>query len=398
MRRLSLVTLLALLTGCQTLHQRACKPSATPCKWAGIYPTVLTPFCCDGGVDIESLERQLRHELQGGVHGLLVLGTIGEGEYVDDAERAQVIATAVKVAAGCVPVVVGIHTCDLDLAKSQLLQAKELGASAVLVKYAGNPKASPAQVLTFMSVLSGMHVLPIFYYHYPSQTKLRLSPQDVGDILLLPGVVGIKESTLDLREVQCHIRLACGQGKVFLSGTALNLTQFMKLGGHGAMCPEAVLLPGPVVQAYDAAGAGNWHGARAIQRELFEMLPILRGRSTSVHMTRTVFMAAQDHKVPLPMGGDHPQARLKFALDLFGIATPTEVKPPLPQLSSEDIDTVRKAVTRLQTIDWVDIASQAPPVPLEVPADEGGFLLQTGGILLAPNAGRDLVGWHGDGR
>src|SRR5437762_4306846 len=98
--------------------------AAEPCPrpWAGVYPTVVTPFCgpC-GGVDTLSLERQLKRELHCGVHGLLVLGTFGEGQYVTMEERAQVIGTAVRVAYG-VPVVAGIHTCDLDTARGQLLQ------------------------------------------------------------------------------------------------------------------------------------------------------------------------------------------------------------------------------------------------------------------------------------
>src|SRR5262249_34159828 len=124
MRRLPfLLPLFALTMGCHSLHHRTCKPCAFPCQWAGIYPTVVAPFDCDG-IATESREQQIRHEIQGGVHGLLVLGTIGEGEYVNDAERTQVITTAVKAAAGCVPVVVGIHTCNTDVARAQLLQAK----------------------------------------------------------------------------------------------------------------------------------------------------------------------------------------------------------------------------------------------------------------------------------
>ncbi len=68
--------------------------SCTP--WAGIYPTVVMPFCHDGRIDAASLERQIRFQVHGGVRGVLVLGTIGEGEYATLEERAQVIATAVR--------------------------------------------------------------------------------------------------------------------------------------------------------------------------------------------------------------------------------------------------------------------------------------------------------------
>src|SRR4029077_19622469 len=97
-------------------------------------------------------------------------------------------------------------------------------------------------------------------------------------VLSLPNVVGAKESTLDLKEVQAHINGVAGQGKVFLSGTALNLTQFRGIGGHGAMCPEAALLPLDAVAAYENAyEVGDRKSARRQQRDLFVLAPLLKG-------------------------------------------------------------------------------------------------------------------------
>jgi 4-hydroxy-tetrahydrodipicolinate synthase len=360
---------------------------------------VLTPFC-DGGVDVLSLERQLRHELRGGVHGLLVLGTIGEGAYTSMEERQQVITTAVRAAGPARPVIVGIHTCDLAVARAQLLQAKDLGAAAGLVKFAGQPHASAPAVLGFFAALSELHALPVFYYHYPSQTGLKLTARNIADILSLPGVVGIKESTLNLRDVQDHIALMHNQGKTFLSGTALNLTQFMALGGHGALCPEAVLLPAPTVQAYSAYIHGHCEEARALQEQLFAMTPILRDRSAPPAVTRAVFMSAEDHKVPLPMGHDQPQARLKAALCCLGIPTPTAVKSPLPSLTVREEWRVQSTVRDLQQIDWYEVIMRAPAAPLQADSlsNRGGMLLRTGALQLGPDVGKDLLRAQGDGK
>jgi dihydrodipicolinate synthase/N-acetylneuraminate lyase len=349
-------------------------------------------------VDVASLEAQIRYELHGGVHGLLVLGTIGEGQYVSDCERAEVIVTAVRVACG-VPVVVGIHTCNLEVARQQMSQAKELGAAAVLVKYVGKPKATPGEVLSFYLTLSDCRLLPILYYHYPSQTGLKLSAQDIGHILALNGIIGIKESTLNLREVQAHIQLMHGQGKVFLSGTALNLTQFLGLGGSGAMCPEAVLLPGPTVEAYTAWTQADCDVARAIQSELFEMSPILRDRPTPAGVTRIMLMSAEDHKMPAPMGHDQPQARLKEALNCMVTPTPTLVKCPLPQLTGHELKRVQSTVHKLQDIDWAACTMPVPPVPLHTcpSSEDQGMLLRTGAFQLGSGVGKDLLRSQGDG-
>jgi 4-hydroxy-tetrahydrodipicolinate synthase len=374
--------------------------SETACLWAGIYPTVLTPFCPGGGVDVLSLERQLHYELRDSVHGLLVLGTLGEGEYATTEERAQVIATAVRMAGPRVPVVVGIHTCNIEVAQAQMVQARELGAAAVLVKYLGNPKADAGTVLGFYATLNDLHLLPIFYYHYPSQTHLKLTPEDIARILWLPGVVGIKESTLDLREVEAHLCLTRGHGKVFLSGTALDLTQFLAIGGHGAMCPEAVLLPGPTVNAYMAWMQGHHEQARSIQEDLFCLTPILRSGPTPPAVARLMLMAAADHDLPVPMGHDQPQAKLKAALNCLGVPTPVGVKCPLPPLTPHDEERVKKAVCRLKAIDWTVAALKVPPVPYrQCPTeDEGGSLLKTGAFILGPGVGNDLLRSQGDGQ
>lgn len=394
-RRWVLASFLVVLT---TLRAPAADCAIPPCPWAGIYPTVVTPFCCTGGIDVPALEQEIQFQLRGGVHGLLLLGTIGEGQYVDPVERGTVIKTAARVVKGSVPIVSGIHTSDLAEAQAQLLQAKEMGASAVLVKYIGRPGAPPEEVLGFFSSLAELQVLPIFYYHYPSDTGLKLSPSDVAAILSLPGVVGIKESTLNLREVEAHIKLTCGMGKIFLSGTALNLTQFMDLGGHGAMSPEACLLPAQVVQAYAAYMKGNKAVARNYQKEFFELIPILKDRGSAA-TTRPVFMMAQDHKMGLPMGKDPASARIKYALNLMGIKMTPLVKCG-PQLTEKDQCRVHKAVCRVNEIDWCYCCMQVPPIPFcrccccEA---EGGMFLRTGALDLGAGAGKNLTSSQSDG-
>jgi dihydrodipicolinate synthase/N-acetylneuraminate lyase len=223
--------------------------SHCPCcqACAGVYPTVLTPWNCDCTVDETSLEAQLRYQMAGGVTGVLLLGSLGEGERASAEARAQVLAVAARTLNGCIPFLVGIHTCDVECAKTQMLQAKEAGAAAVLVKYKGNPHASACQVLAFYQELSGLGVLPILYYHYPTDTGLKLTPAEIANIVNLPIVIGAKISTLDLREFESISSCTKCSDKVYFTGTALNLTQFLEAGGNGAMCPEAVLLPHKVV-------------------------------------------------------------------------------------------------------------------------------------------------------
>jgi 4-hydroxy-tetrahydrodipicolinate synthase len=323
-------------------------PCACSHPWAGIYPLVLLPYGCGGAVDEASLEAQLRYQLAGGVSGVLVLGSIGEGEEAPPEVREQMIRTTVRVVHGCVPVVVGVHTCDVAVATAQVLTAKMLGASAVLVKYKGDPSASGCRVLAFYRQLSDLAALPIFYYHYPGDTGLKLSPEELARIVRLPGVVGAKISTLNLKEFAELVARTRGCGKAYLSGTALSLTQFLDAGGHGAMCPEATLLPGATVSAYRHYCEGRYEAARAAQEELFVLAPLIRGGLTTEGIARKKVMLTQDLGLRLPVQDSHPQARLKAALDGLGVPTSARVSCPLPGLSAHDRALVDRAVSKIR--------------------------------------------------
>ena len=203
-----------------------------------------------------------------------------------------------------------------------MLQAKQLGANAVLIKYVGNRNATQDDVFAFYSALSALDILPIFIYYYPDQTGVELSAEMIAAILQLPGVVGIKESFLDLDEIETQIELTRGLGKVFLSGTALNLTQFMKIGGQGAMCPEAVLMPKTTVRCFDAFQSGDRKTSRKLQRELFVLSPVVYSKPMPSAVIRMAAMTAFDLHLTVEITDHRFEGRIKYALTRLGIATP----------------------------------------------------------------------------
>jgi 4-hydroxy-tetrahydrodipicolinate synthase len=335
-------------------------PCCSPCcgprirlPFCGIYPTVLTPWTCAGAVDVPALACQLEYQLNGGVDGLLVLGTIGEGAYTNDAGRAMVIATAVAQAKGR-PVVAGIHTADPRVARAQMKQAKELGAAAVLVKYTGCPCTEIAVVRDFyrrLTLAPAAERLPVFVYYYPSQTKNKFTPEEVASILALPGIAGIKESILDLKHVERQMALVRGQGRIFLSGTALNLTQFIAIGGHGAMCPEAALMPCRTARAFrEAYDLGRCDCAREIQKDLFVVAPLLQRVPVSEGCARALTMCSQDRKSNQFMGPEASPAKLKAALSGLGVGMNALVAPPQKQLDGCDQLQVDRALLRLREL------------------------------------------------
>ena len=98
----------------------------------GIIPAVVVPFAADDTVDVAALRANVAHLLDGGVHGLVVNGTMGEAASLTAEERGAVIETVAAAAAGRVPVTVGVSAASTAAACAHAEQAREAGAQGVM--------------------------------------------------------------------------------------------------------------------------------------------------------------------------------------------------------------------------------------------------------------------------
>jgi dihydrodipicolinate synthase/N-acetylneuraminate lyase len=317
----------------------------------GILPTVLTPYDAEERVDTAALNAQVRYLVEAGVHGLVLMGSIGESPYLCDVDRAVVIRTAVEAAGVSVPVAVGITADSTVVAADQVRQARELGACAAIVCLPQYFKLQFADVKQHYARLSGLKLLPILYYHYPAATRLELKPDQIAELLSIPNVVGIKESTFDMLSVKRHIELTRELDCVYLSGSELNFVQFMRLGGHGAISAGSLLMPRTAVAMYAAYEAGDTAKASQLQAELFETMPLMKHTTASVALVRPAFLLALKHGLEVPLGIESTQARLKAALARRGVPIQPVVRTPLAQLTPRDEQAAEQAMKKIEQIE-----------------------------------------------
>src|SRR5262249_53497067 len=151
------------------------------------------------------------------------------------------------------------------------MEARQLGAAAVLLKFTGKPTATATEVYQLVRGVCALQALPVFYDHCPARTGVDLGTHEIGQILAIPGMAGIREAPANLTEVEEHLRLCRGMNRAFFTASALTMAQFLEAGGCGAMCPEAVLLPTPIVKAYRAFVAGRHDETLAMQEEFYKL-------------------------------------------------------------------------------------------------------------------------------
>jgi 4-hydroxy-tetrahydrodipicolinate synthase len=227
-------------------------PLPRPLK--GIVVPVVTPLLECGELDVEGFERVIARLLEGGVHGLFLLGSTGEGPSLPPATREQVIRLGCAQAAGRVPVLVGIS--DTCVAESLRLArfAGERGASGVVLAPPYYLAASQTELYHYARRVAAEVPLPVFLYNAPSFTKVWFEPETVRRLAEEPNIAGLKDSGGD--RIYFHqVRFLLGSRKDFslLVGPEELLADLLLWGGHGGVSGGAHLWPQLYTGLYQAA-------------------------------------------------------------------------------------------------------------------------------------------------
>ena len=296
---------------------------------AGVLPALVSPLKKDGSVDQAAIPRLVKHVLDGGVNGLLALGSTGETASLDETSRRQVLEAVVKAAGGRVPVLCGVAQSHLAAARAELEAAARLGADAALVAPPFYYPMDQPGVLSFFRELAERSALPIFLYHIPQFTKVVAEPATVAALAREGTIAGIKDSSRDFEyfEGVCIATRDLPGFRIF-TGSDTMLLPSLAMGGAGTICGAANVAPHWVVRIYDEFRRGDLAAARKSQDALYQLVIAVRA-------------------------GVFPGA-IKAALHLQGICEPW-LAPPVAEL-----DDRLKARLREQLAGWSLLTATAP--------------------------------------
>lgn len=235
----------------------------------GIIPPLVTPLLGRDELDTEGLEKLIEHVLEGGVHGLFILGTTGEAPGLSYRLRQELVSRTCRQVDGRVPVAVGIT--DTSFAESVNLArfSAENGADVVVLAPPYYFPAGQPELLEYLEHLVPELPLPLMLYNMPSHTKLMFEPTTVRWAMDIPGIIGLKDSSANM--VYFHrLQLFLKERPDFtlLVGPEELLGETVLLGGHGGVSGGANLFPRLYVSLYQAAVAGD----RTRVEELHELV------------------------------------------------------------------------------------------------------------------------------
>ncbi len=308
------------------------KQSNQPKPLKGIIPPIITPLNPDLSLDSVSLQKLIDHLIDGGVHGIFLLGTTGEFAGLSYQVKNQLIRETCQLVEGRVPVLVGITDCSIEESISLAEVAKASGAYAVVAAPPFYMNVGQAELIAYYTALADQVPLPLYLYNMPSHTKISIEIDTVMALATHPNIIGLKDSSGSGGNFQmlCHA-MKDNPGFTLLVGPEEMTAETVLMGGHGGVNGGANLFPSLYVELYYAAEQKNWPVIRALQEEVMYISKNIYGLGT--------------YRSGYIMG-------LKTAMSLLGLCQEC-FAPPISAFSPEEKEVLK---SRLSDI----IAGKAP--------------------------------------
>ncbi|OMF69980.1 4-hydroxy-tetrahydrodipicolinate synthase [Paenibacillus glucanolyticus] len=223
----------------------------------GVMVPIVTPFDEQGYLDIKSFKRLVTRLRNSGIHGLVVNGTTGESPTVGDSELERMIYEA-RIILEELPLIVGTGSNNTAAAIKKTARAKELGADAALVATPYYNRPSQQGIVYHFLALAETG-LPIILYDIPHRTASTLDLHTVKTILKMDHVIGMKDSTGDIKRL---FQLTRTQSKPILCGEDDLFYASLCCGSKGGILASANLETQQFVQVYESFRNGKNQEAR----------------------------------------------------------------------------------------------------------------------------------------
>ncbi|HEX7406285.1 MAG TPA: 4-hydroxy-tetrahydrodipicolinate synthase [Candidatus Binatia bacterium] len=288
--------------------------------FSGSMAAIVTPFC-DGRIDAQALERLIEFQVENGTSAIVPCGSTGESATLTHEEHAEVVRLAVKFVRGRVPIIAGTGSNSTSEAIVLTRAAKEAGAAAALLISPYYNKPTQEGIYQHYKAIADSTRFPLIVYNIPGRTASKIEATTIARLAELEHIVGVKEATGSLDEVQEVIRL-CGDKIELYSGDDSLTLPIMAVGGVGVISVAANVMPKASAQMLAACRNGDWDTARRLH---YHMLPVIRAlflETNPIPVKAAVAMMGycrDEIRLPLLPMSEAPKAKLRAVMEQFGL-------------------------------------------------------------------------------
>ena len=242
-------------------------------EWKGVFPALTTKFTANDELDLPLFEKNLRAQLDAGVEGIILGGTLGEASVLTTDEKEKLVKFAVEKVAGKVPVVINIAEGSTKEAIRQGELAKMWGAKGLMILPPMRYKSDHRETVTYFKTFAASTDLPIMIYNNPVDYKIDVTPDMFDDLQSSSNITGIKESTRDVTNVTRLINRFGTRYKILCGVDTLALEELVA-GADGLVAGLVCAFPAETVQIYKLVKAGKIAEALKIYRWFMPLLEL----------------------------------------------------------------------------------------------------------------------------
>ncbi len=241
--------------------------------WNGVYPAITTKFDDNDEIDFEAYDRGLKGQLEAGVDGIIVGGSLGEASTLSNEEKLALTEHTVKYVNGKIPVIFSIAEQSTKVAKYLAEKAYEKGANGLMILPPLRYFASDDETIAFFSEIAETTPLPIIIYNNPVDYKITVSLDMFEKLSKYENIQAVKESTRDVSNVTRMINRFGNRFKILCGVDPLALESLF-MGAHGWVAGLVDAFPKETVAIYRLAKAGRYEEALAIYRWFLPLLEL----------------------------------------------------------------------------------------------------------------------------
>jgi 4-hydroxy-tetrahydrodipicolinate synthase len=242
-------------------------------EWKGVFPAITTQFTVNDELDMAMFDKSLQSQIEAGVHGLVLGGTLGEASTLTVEEKEKLVKFTLQKTAGKIPVILNIAESSTRAALQQAANAKAWGANGLMLLPPMRYKSDDRETVTYFKTIADTTDLPIMIYNNPVDYKIEVTLDMFDEMQSCTNITAIKESTRDVSNVT-RLKNRFGDRYKILCGVDTIAMEELLLGADGWVAGLVCAFPKETTAIYNLVKEGKIEEATKIYRWFMPLLEL----------------------------------------------------------------------------------------------------------------------------
>jgi len=242
-------------------------------EWKGVMPAVTTKFTPDDQLDLTMFQKSIEAQVDAGVHGIVLGGTLGEASTLLEEEKRILTRKTVEIVQGKVPVLMNIAEQSTKGAIDAAQKAEEDGAQGLMMLPPMRYKAGDRETVEYFKAVANNTSLPIMVYNNPVDYKIEVTLEMFEELLKCNNIEAVKESTRDISNVT-RIKNRFGDRLKIMTGVDTLALESLLMGAEGWIAGLVCAFPRETVAIYELQKVGRIKEALEIYRWFLPLLEL----------------------------------------------------------------------------------------------------------------------------